>query len=85
LRGANSQIVPRVVLVAATILVWTLTFLVVWRSTGITDRPCDDVVVVPVASACAAPGPSVLPAIPLATATAAGVAFVGSRWPRRGA
>ena len=48
--------------------VWIVVFLVVWRSTGVTDRPCHDVVSIPVsAAACVAPGPSVFPALPAAT------------------
>ena len=67
--------------------VWIVVFFVVWRSTGITDRPCNDVVTIPVsAAACAAPGPSVFPALPAATLAALLVGVVaGSAWPRHGA
>lgn len=61
---------------------WVLVFMFVWRSTGITDRPCNDTVTIPVAAACAAPGPSVFPALPLATMAAAAVGMAVGRWAR---
>lgn len=65
-----------------TAAVWVLVFMFVWRSTGITDRPCNDTVTIPVAAACAAPGPSVFPALPLATMAAAAVGMAAGRWAR---
>ena len=65
-------------------IVWVLVFMFVWRSTGITDRPCNDTVTIPVVAACAAPGPSVLPALPLATTAAAVMGTVAVRWARSG-
>ncbi len=57
--------------------VWITVFIGVWRNTGTTDRPCNDTVTTPLtADACVLPGPSLFPALPLATvaAVAAGVA-----------
>lgn len=63
---------------------WLVVFVVVWGSTGIADRPCNDVITQTVAAACVAPGPSLLPALPTATVVAVAVVFVGTRlWPRR--
>lgn len=61
---------------------WMLVFMVLWRSTGITDRPCNDTVTIPVAAACAGPGPSVFPALPVATVAAAVVGIAAGRWRR---
>ena len=63
-------------------VVWIVVLMVVWRSTGIADRPCNDVVVIPVAAACIAPGPSFFPALPLATMAAALVGVGAGRWSR---
>jgi ABC-type anion transport system duplicated permease subunit len=63
------------VLVVAT-AVWITVFIGVWRNTGTADRPCNDTVTTPLtAGSCVLPGPSVFPALPLATvaAVAAGV------------
>lgn len=60
----------RVVLALLMSAVWVAAFLIVWRSTGTTDRPCNDMVTVPVAAACVMPGPSVFPALPMATLAA---------------
>lgn len=53
-------------------VVWVTVFIGAWRNTGTTDRPCNDVVTVPMTvAACVMPGPSVFPALPLATVAAA--------------
>lgn len=59
-----------------------LVFMVLWRSTGITDRPGNDTVTIPVAAACAGPGPSAFPALSVATVAAAVVGTAAGRWRR---
>lgn len=64
---------------------WVAVFVGVWRNTGTTDRPCNDVVTVPMTvAACVMPGPSVFPALPLATVAAAAVGVGLSRATRHG-
>lgn len=61
----------RTALALLVFLVWVVTFLGVWRNTETPNRPCNDVVQVPLtAAACVAQGPSLLPALPIATAAA---------------
>ena len=65
------------------IVVWLAVFVVVWRSTGIPNRPCNDTVTFPAAAACVAPGPSLLPALPIATVAALTVGAISIRlWSR---
>lgn len=70
---AKVACVRRLFLVLAVGVVWVGTFLVVWRATDITPRPCNDLFLNGVAAACAAPGRSILPALPVATAAAVAV------------
>lgn len=81
---AKVLIVRRVGIGLVAAVVWIVVLLIVWRSTGITDRPCNDNITIPVAAACVAPGPSFFPALPVATVAAAAVGLMATRlWPRR--
>src|SRR5688572_21011219 len=83
IHGRTSQRMRRALATIAVVVVWTLTFLITWRFTGSTNQPCKDVGVIGVAAACRAPGPSLFPAIPLASVAAVLVWFGGLRWSRR--
>lgn len=72
----------RVGLVLAGVVLWSAVFLTVRANTESTVEPCLDTVVVEVSAACAAPQPSLLPAIPIAT-TVLVVAISGSLVVRR--
>lgn len=61
-------VVKRVGLVVVAAILWSAVVLTVRANTESTIEPCLDNVVVEVSGACALPSPSLLPAIPVATA-----------------
>lgn len=67
-RDPTMIVVRRVGLVMAGVVLWSAVFLTVRANTESTIEPCLDTVVVEVSAACAAPPPSLLPALPVATA-----------------
>lgn len=68
LRDPTMTVVHRVGFVGAAVVLWAVVFLVVRASTESTTDPCLDTVVIEASAACAVPPPSLLPAIPVATA-----------------
>ncbi|CAN5869344.1 hypothetical protein BH23ACT2_BH23ACT2_11760 [soil metagenome] len=62
------NVVRRVRFVVAAFVLWSAVFLVVRANTESTIEPCLDNLVIEVSGACAVPQPSLLPAIPVATA-----------------
>ncbi len=82
--GGEVMIVRRLGIGLLAVAAWLVVFVVVWDSTGITDRPRNDNITITVAAACVAPGPSFFPALPVATVAAAAVGFMATRlWSRR--
>lgn len=70
-RRGGSAVVVRMrwaLLLATVATVWLLSFFAVWRSTEVPARPCNDTV--DSSAACTMPQPSLLPAVPVATASA---------------
>lgn len=61
----------RILLVLAVVGVWVLAFLVTLASTESSPADCNDNPTI--AAACAMPGPSLLPALPVATLAAAAI------------
>lgn len=75
--------IRRALVAAVVLLTWAVSFLLVWNGTAVNHRPCRDLILVEVNAACALPGPSLLPAIPVATAMALLIGLLGVWWLRR--